>query len=232
MGTVLVTGADRGIGQALCLELHKRGQTVIAACLEDSPMLAGLGIRVERHVDVTSDTAVKSLATRLAGARLDVLINNAGVLRDGRLGALDFADLRSQFEVNALGPLRVTEALLPCLGPGSKVAIITSRVGSLTDNTSGGLYGYRMSKAAANMAGVSLARDLKERGIAVILLHPGMVRTQLTQGMEGTFIEPEEAARGLLGRIDELTLESTGSFRHANGEFLPWYLEYGNVQEN
>ncbi|HXG22824.1 MAG TPA: SDR family oxidoreductase [Methylomirabilota bacterium] len=222
MGTVLVTGADRGIGQALCLELHKRGQTVIAACLEDSPMLAGLGIRVERHVDVTSDTAVKSLATRLAGARLDVLINNAGVLRDGRLGALDFADLRSQFEVNALGPLRVTEALLPCLGPGSKVAIITSRVGSLTDNTSGGLYGYRMSKAAANMAGVSLARDLKERGIAVILLHPGMVRTQLTQGMEGTFIEPEEAARGLLGRIDELTLESTGSFRHANGEFLPW----------
>ncbi len=171
---------------------------------------------------MTSDTAVKSLATRLAGARLDVLINNAGVLRDGRLGALDFADLRSQFEVNALGPLRVTEALLPCLGPGSKVAIITSRVGSLTDNTSGGLYGYRMSKAAANMAGVSLARDLKERGIAVILLHPGMVRTQLTQGMEGTFIEPEEAARGLLGRIDELTLESTGSFRHANGEFLPW----------
>ena len=222
MGTVLVTGADRGIGQALCLELHKRGQTVIAACLEDSAVLAGLGMRVERHVDVTSDAAVKSLATRLAGTRLDVLINNAGVLRDGGLGALDFADLRRQFEVNALGPLRVTEALLPCLGPGSKVGIITSRVGSLTDNTSGGLYGYRMSKAAANMAGVSLACDLKGRGIAVILLHPGMVRTQLTQGTEGTFIEPEEAAQGLLARIDELTLESTGSFRHANGQLLPW----------
>jgi NAD(P)-dependent dehydrogenase (short-subunit alcohol dehydrogenase family) len=222
MGTVLVTGADRGIGQALCLELQKRGHTVIAACLADSPVLAGLGMRVERHVDVTSDAAVKSLAARLAGTRLDVLINNAGVLRDGGLGSLDFADLRRQFEVNALGPLRVTEALLPCLGPGSKVGIITSRVGSLTDNTSGGLYGYRMSKAAANMAGVSLARDLKGRGIAVILLHPGMVRTQLTQGTEGTFIEPEEAAQGLLARIDELTLESTGSFRHANGQVLPW----------
>ena len=222
MGTVLVTGADRGIGQALCLQLHRRGQTVIAACLEDSPMLTGLGIRVERQVDVTSDTAVKSLATRLAGTRLDILISNAGVLRDGGLGALDFADLRRQFEINALGPLRVTEALLPCLGPGSKVGIITSRVGSLTDNTSGGLYGYRMSKAAANMAGVSLARDLKGRGIAVILLHPGMVRTELTKGREGTFIEPEEAAQGLLARIEELTLESTGSFRHANGEFLPW----------
>jgi NAD(P)-dependent dehydrogenase (short-subunit alcohol dehydrogenase family) len=222
MGTVLVTGADRGIGQALCLELQRRGHTVIAACLADSPLLAGLGMHVERQIDVTSDTAVKSLAARLTGTRLDILINNAGVLRDGGLGALDFADLRRQFEINALGPLRVTEALLPCLGPGSKVGIITSRVGSLTDNTSGGLYGYRMSKAAANMAGVSLAHDLKGRGIAVILLHPGMVRTQLTQGTAGPFIEPEEAARGLLARIDELTLESTGSFRHANGEALPW----------
>jgi NAD(P)-dependent dehydrogenase (short-subunit alcohol dehydrogenase family) len=222
MGIVLVTGADRGIGQALCLQLHKRGEHVIAACLGDSPLLEGLGLRVERQVDVTSETAVKNLAARLAGTRLDVLLNNAGVLRDDGLGALDFTDLRYQFEVNALGPLRVTEALLPCLGPGSKVAIITSRVGSLTDNTSGGLYGYRMSKAAANMAGVSLARDLKERGIAVILLHPGMVRTGLTQGMAGELIEPEEAARGLLARIDELILESTGSFRHANGAWLPW----------
>src|SRR5215510_1681411 len=222
MATFLVTGADRGIGQALCLQLHGRGENVIAACLGDSPLLAGLGIRVERNVDVTSDAAVKGLAARLARVRLDVLISNAGVLRDGGLGALDFADLRNQFEVNALGPLRVTEALLPCLGPGSKVGIITSRVGSLTDNTSGGLYGYRMSKAAANMAGVSLARDLKGRGIAVILLHPGMVRTELTKGTVGQFIEPEEAARGLIARIDELTLESTGSFRHANGDFLPW----------
>jgi NAD(P)-dependent dehydrogenase (short-subunit alcohol dehydrogenase family) len=222
MGTVLVTGADRGIGQALCLQLHKRGENVIAACLGNSPLLEGLGLRVERQIDVTSEAAVKNLAAHLAGTRLDVLLNNAGVLRDGGLGVLDFADLRRQVEVNALGPLRVTEALLPCLGPGSKVAIITSRVGSLTDNTSGGLYGYRMSKAAANMAGVSLARDLKGRGIAVILLHPGMVRTELTKGMGGEFIEPEEAARGLLARIDELTLESTGSFRHANGELLPW----------
>ncbi|MBI3800973.1 MAG: SDR family NAD(P)-dependent oxidoreductase, partial [Deltaproteobacteria bacterium] len=102
MGTVLVTGADRGIGQALCLQLHKRGETVIAACLEDSPLLAGLGMRVERQVDVTSDAAVKSLATRLAGTRLDILLSNAGVLREGGLGALDFADLRGQFEINAL----------------------------------------------------------------------------------------------------------------------------------
>ncbi len=222
MGTFLVTGADRGIGQALCVQLQSRGERVIATCLGDSPFLERLGVQVERNIDVTSDAAVKGLAARLQGTPLDVLLSNAGVLRDGGLGELDFADLRRQFEINALGPLRVTEALLPCLGPGSKVAIITSRVGSLTDNSSGGLYGYRMSKAAANMAGVSLARDLKERGIAVILLHPGMVHTELTKGMVGEFIEPEEAARGLLARIDELTLETTGSFRHANGDFLPW----------
>jgi len=222
MGTFLVTGADRGIGQALCVQLHSRGERVIAACLGDSPLLESLGVQVERNIDVTSDAAVKGLATRLQGTPLDVLLSNAGVLREGGLGALDFVDLRRQFEINALGPLRVTEALLPGLRPGSKVAIITSRVGSLTDNSSGGLYGYRMSKAAANMAGVSLAHDLKKRGIAVILLHPGMVRTELTKGMAGEFIEPEEAARGLLTRIEELTLETTGSFRHANGDFLPW----------
>ena len=222
MGTFLVTGADRGIGQAVCVRLQSRGERVIAACLGDSPFLERIGVQVERNIDVTSDAAVTGLAIRLQGTPLDVLLSNAGVLRDGGLGELDFGDLRRQFEINALGPLRVTEALLPCLRAGSKVAIITSRVGSLTDNSSGGLYGYRMSKAAANMAGVSLAHDLKERGIAVILLHPGMVRTELTKGMVGEFIEPEEAARGLLTRIDELTLETTGSFRHANGDFLPW----------
>ena len=160
MGTFLVTGADRGIGQALCVQLQSRGERVIAACLGDSPFLERLGVQVERNIDVTSDVAVKGLATRLQGTPLDVLLSNAGVLRDGGLGELDFGDLRRQFEINALGPLRVTETLLPCLKPGSKVAIITSRVGSLTDNNSGGLYGYRMSKAAANMAGVSLAHDL------------------------------------------------------------------------
>src|SRR5262245_48159812 len=126
MGTWLVTGADRGIGQALCVHLHHRGERVIAACLKDSPLLEHLGVQVERNIDVTSDVAVKGLAARLQETPLDVLLSNAGVLGEGGLGALDFADLRRQFEVNALGPLRVTEALLPCLNSGSKVAIITS----------------------------------------------------------------------------------------------------------
>jgi len=115
----------------------------------------------------------------------------------------------------------VTSALLPRLGPGAKVALVTSRMGSIDDNSSGGAYGYRMSKAALNMAGKSLSADLRGRGIAVAILHPGMVNTDMIGGHGGQ-VEPAEAARGLLARIDELTLETSGGFWHANGQQLPW----------
>jgi NAD(P)-dependent dehydrogenase (short-subunit alcohol dehydrogenase family) len=135
------------------------------------------------------------------------------------LGSLDFVSIERQFRVNALGPLRVTEALLACLSAASKVGILTSRMGSIEDNTSGGYYGYRMSKAAVNMAGMSLARDLKERGIAVALLHPGMVATEMTGGRG---IPPEQSAASLIRRMDALDISTTGSFWHAEGEPLPW----------
>jgi NAD(P)-dependent dehydrogenase (short-subunit alcohol dehydrogenase family) len=133
---------------------------------------------------------------------------------------MNFQGIEQQFAINALGPLRVTTALLPLLHDGSKVVIITSRMGSIADNGSGGYYGYRMSKAAVNAAGVSLAHDLRGRGIAVALLHPGMVATEMT-GKNG--ISPEEAVRGIVQRIDALTLETSGRFTHAGtGEQLPW----------
>jgi NAD(P)-dependent dehydrogenase (short-subunit alcohol dehydrogenase family) len=126
----------------------------------------------------------------------------------------------AQIELNAIAPLFLTRALAPRMHAGAKVALITSRMGSIGDNGSGGYYGYRMSKAALNAAGVSLAHDLKPRGVAVVILHPGSVRTAMTGG-RGT-IEPEESVRGLLRRIDELRLETTGRFLHQNGEILPW----------
>jgi NAD(P)-dependent dehydrogenase (short-subunit alcohol dehydrogenase family) len=113
----------------------------------------------------------------------------------------------------------MSQALLGNLRSGSKLALITSRMGSIDDNSSGGYYGYRMSKTALNMAGRSLAIDLQPRGIAVAILHPGMVATRMV-GFSG--IAPAEAARGLLARIDALTLTSSGNFWHANGEALPW----------
>lgn len=220
MGQTLVTGANRGIGLELCKQLKARGTDVIAVCRKSTPELEALGVRIEAGVDVSDAGSVRELATRLKGASLDLLINNAGILRGENFDSLDFDGIAEQFEVNALGPLRVTAALTPLLGKDAKVAIITSRMGSIADNGSGGYYGYRMSKAAVNAAGVSLAHDLKGRGIAVALLHPGMVATEMT-GKHG--IPAEESVRGLLARIDELTLAKSGKFFHAGtGEELPW----------
>lgn len=220
MGQTLVTGANRGIGLELCKQLKARGADVIAVCRKSTPELEALGVRIEAGVDVSDAGSVRELATRLKGVSLDLLINNAGILRGENFDSLDFDGIAEQFEVNALGPLRVTAALAPLLGKDAKVAIITSRMGSIADNGSGGYYGYRMSKAAVNAAGVSLAHDLKGRGIAVALLHPGMVATEMT-GRHG--IPAEESVRGLLARIDELTLAKSGKFFHAGtGEELPW----------
>ena len=129
--------------------------------------------------------------------------------------------MRRQFEVNALAPLRLTQALLGQLQAGSKLILMTSRMGSIDDNSSGGSYGYRMSKVALNMAGRSLAIDLRPRGIAVAILHPGLVRTRMVN-FNAQGISPEQAVRGLLQRIDALTMETSGTFWHANGDVLPW----------
>jgi len=218
--TTLVTGANRGIGLELTRIYTARGHQVIAACRATSPALDDLNVQVEAGVDVTSAEAVDALAKRLRGRALDLLVLNAGVLHRETLDAMDFDSIRHQFDVNALGPLRIVHALQASLGEGSKIAIITSRMGSITDNSSGARYGYRMSKAAVNMAGVSLSHDLRPRGVSVGLLHPGFVRTEMTGG-NGNW-NADEAARALTERIDELNLDRSGSFRHANGEALPW----------
>lgn len=220
MARVLVTGANRGIGLELVRQLANRGDEVVAACRRASAELKSLGVTVIEGVDVGDDGVGELLANRLQDLHLDIVINNAGILTRESLDDLDWDRMRRQFEINALGPLRVTSALLQNLGAGSKVAIITSRMGSIEDNTSGSRYGYRMSKAAVNMAGRSLSHDLRERGIAVVILHPGFVRTEMTGG-EGLIDAPESAA-GLIQRIDALTLDSSGTFWHANGESLPW----------
>lgn len=218
--TILITGANRGIGLAFVREYLRRGERVIAVCRQNSKELQESGAEVLAGIDVSDPISIINLQQQLEGVSLDVLINNAGILKDERLGSIDYETVLEQFQVNALGPLRVTEALLPNLRKGSKVALITSRMGSIADNTSGGRYGYRMSKAALNMAGMSLARDLQPHGIAVAILHPGYVQTAMV-GFGGD-ISPEQAAARLIKRIDELDLERSGIFSHSNGEELPW----------
>ena len=219
MTVSLVTGASRGIGLELCRQLRRRGDVVIAVCRRASDGLRSLDCRIVEGVEVTDDESVARLAAGMRGERLDLLVNNAGILSIETLDDLDFGRMSREFEVNALGPLRVTRALLPNLGRGSKVVIVTSRMGSIADNGSGGYYGYRMSKAAVNMAGASLARDLAGRGITVLMLHPGMVATEMT-GAHG--IPVAESAQNLIARIEQLGPAASGSFHHANGEPLPW----------
>lgn len=221
MATYLITGANRGIGYEYCRQLRAREETVIAVCRTASEELQQLGIQIEADIDITSDASVADLRNRLGDRAIDVLIHNAGILKRVTLEELDFDSIRQQFEVNALGALRVTQALLPNLKAGSKLVLMTSRMGSIGDNTSGSSYGYRMSKVALSMAGKSLAHDLKPSGIAVAILHPGLVQTRMT-GFTAGGITPEASVKGLLTRIDQLTLENTGTFWHANGEVLPW----------
>ena len=217
--TYLVTGTNRGIGLEYCRQLKE--EEVIAVCRSPSKELEALGVRIESDVDLTSPQAVESLVERLDGKKIDVLINNAGIVERISLDNLDFDSIRKQFEVNAIAPLRLTAALLPNLSSGSKVALMTSRMGSIDDNTSGGSYGYRMSKVALSMAGKSLAIDLKPKGIAVAILHPGLVQTRMTD-FNKSGITTETSVKGLLARIEELNLNNTGTFWHAKGEVLPW----------
>ena len=219
MTTTLITGANRGIGLEMTRQLAARGDTVIAVCRRASPELAGLGVEIIEGVDVGSDDSVSELARQLEGRPLDRLVNNAGILQRTALDNLDWDAMLRQFEINSIGPLRVTTALRANLARGSKVFIVTSRMGSIEDNTSGGSYGYRMSKAAVNMAGKSLSVDLKDEGIGVFLLHPGWVSTDMTGG---TGIDVQESAAGLINTMDRLGLEETGTFWHQEGYALPW----------
>jgi NAD(P)-dependent dehydrogenase (short-subunit alcohol dehydrogenase family) len=223
MATYLITGANRGIGLSLARQLRERGETVIGVCRNSSEALEASGAEVIAGVDVSDAAAVSSLAARLAGRSLDGLVLNAGIFSNETLDALDaeaFARIQRQFEVNTLGPLRVAAALQGNLASGAKIGIITSRMGSVADNGSGAYYGYRASKAAVNAIGKSLARDLAPRGIAVFLLHPGMVATDMLGGHGD--ITPDEAAANLIARLDSLGLADSGSFWHANGTPLPW----------
>lgn len=221
MATYLVTGANRGIGYEFCRQLKARGENVIAVCRAVSGELKALGIQIEDGIDITSDASVTQLRDRLQGIPIDVLINNAAIIERVTLENLDFDSIREQFEVNALGALRVTHTFLPNLKAGAKVVMMTSRMGSIADNTSGGSYGYRMSKVALSMAGRSLAHDLKPLGIAIAILHPGLVQTRMTNFI-ASGITPEVSVQGLLARIEHLSLENTGTFWHSNGEVLPW----------
>jgi NAD(P)-dependent dehydrogenase (short-subunit alcohol dehydrogenase family) len=228
--TYLITGANRGIGLELATQLLQAGETVIATARspKDSPELANLQKTYPKlcsvfQLDVTSEESVKSLQHELEKlAKIDVLINNAGVMldSDGGLKDLSVADLQNSFVTNTLGPIRVTQALLGLLQESSKpiVVNITSMMGSITDNTSGGSYGYRMSKAALNMFAKGLSLEHPE--LTVLNLHPGWVQTDM--GGSDAQISTAESAKGLLKVIQSADKQKSGHFYNFKGQELPW----------
>ena len=218
--TIVITGANRGIGLALARQWKARGDRVLAVCRQASTELLDSGVEVIDGVDVSTADGVSNLTSALGDTRVDLLYNNAGIMLSETVDDMNYEQILHQFEVNTLGPLRVTMALLSNLHAGSKVGLMTSRMGSIADNTSGKKYGYRISKAGLNAAGKSLALDLHDRGIAVAILHPGWVQTDMT-GHSGN-LTVEEAAANLIARMDELNMENSGTFWHSDGSVLPW----------
>ncbi len=223
MKNVVITGANRGIGFELAKLYALKGYAVTGICRDTSVELEDIAEQVISGIDLTATKAIEavgSLVEQLIDGPVHILINNAGIFSNETLDDLNLARIRQQFEVNAIIPLQIAHALLPLMEGGSKIANITSRMGSMGDNGSGGYYGYRASKAALNAFGKSLAVDLKDRGIAVAQIHPGFVQTRMVN-FQGE-ITPEQAASGIMARIAQLDMSNTGSFWHSNGQELPW----------
>ena len=232
MRNVFVTGANRGIGLELVRQLLERGDRVFAACRspELAPDLNSLQVDyadtlIVLPLDVTNASAIEHAVTMVKGFTqgLDILFNNAGV-GGGReaLGQIKEADLMETYRVNAVAPLMIAQAMLPLLERGDRPVIVnvTSRMGSVADNSSGGSYAYRASKAALNILNKSLSIDLTGKGIISIVIHPGWVQTDM--GGRAAPLLVRESAEGILRVVDALCWENTGSFLDWQGEVIPW----------
>jgi NAD(P)-dependent dehydrogenase (short-subunit alcohol dehydrogenase family) len=226
----VVTGANRGLGLEFTRQLAARGD-LVEACARDPEQSAKLrelaaasGDRVRVHTcDVADDASVRALARSLGDVAVDVLVNNAGVMgKMQSLTELDLADVANTFSVNALGPIRVTRALLQHLlrSKTRRVAHVTSGMASIADNSSGGGYGYRMSKAALNMMNRSLSVDYADRGFTCVVINPGWVKTDM--GGSGAPTPVKESIEKMLARIDALTPADNGSFVDYKGGTYPW----------
>lgn len=216
---VVITGGNRGIGLALTKKFLGEGHNVTVLCRTSSSELDETEAKVVTNIDVTDEKSLEGAVSKIEG-NVDILISNAGVLIGDSFESFDFGDLQKQVEVNTFGPLKLARAFSSKLTLGSKYGIITSRMGSISDNTSGGQYGYRLSKAAANAVGKSLAEDFRSQEVTVLLLHPGYVKTDMTGGRG--LIETTESADGLFRLLIEKSLSQTGTFWHTSGEELPW----------
>ncbi len=231
MSTVLITGANRGLGLEFCRQYAEQGAQVIAICrnpesAETLQALAGRFANLEVYaLDVADFCQIEMFSKQLAGSSIDVLINNAGIYgdnADSRFGQLNYDDWLRTLTVNTMAPVKMAEAFLPHLlkGQSKLIVAVSSLMGSMTDNTSGGSLMYRSSKAALNAAMKSLSIDLQVKNIGVLILHPGWVRTDM--GGPNGLIDVEESVSGMRRCIDSFDMTDTGCFIRYDGNRLPW----------
>lgn len=221
---VLITGANRGLGLEFARQYAGAGWRVIGTARrpDAATELVNLGVEVVQ-LDVTDLASVTRLARVLDGRPIDVLVNNAGIFPMATtVPEIDFDDVLRTLDVNTVGPMRVTQALLPNLRLGSekKIINITSNLGSIADNTDGRFYGYRESKAALNMFTRSLAAELRGEGFTCIVMNPGWVQTDM--GGPNAPLEAPESIAGIRAVIDRLTPADSGTFWTHEGQQLPW----------
>ncbi|MCB9763605.1 MAG: SDR family oxidoreductase [Alphaproteobacteria bacterium] len=225
----LVTGAGRGLGLEFARQLAARGATVFGTVRRDGEALDALGVTALR-LDVADPASIAAFATDLAARvdRVDLLINNAGInsrgvpegQRNVRWGALEPEGILRMVQVNAVGPVLVTQALAPLLKPGARVLSISSWLGSIQRKTSGGNYGYCASKTTLNMLARAMAFDLAEQGVISVVANPGWVRTDM--GGARAALTPDQSVSGLLALVDQLTPAHTGGFYQWDGTEHPW----------
>lgn len=220
----LVTGANRGLGLELARQLQGKGYLVIGTARkpEKADELRALGVQIEQ-LDVTDGDSVKALAGRLGDTHVDLLINNAGIFpHNNSIETFDFDGAENAFKVNSLGPMRVTQALLPQLrrSTGKTIVQVSSLMGSIEANTRGTSYEYRASKTAINSFNKTLSVELGPEGFTCVVVHPGWVQTDM--GGPNAHLTPEESIRGLVGVIENLSTEDNGRFFNYDGEPIPW----------
>ena len=229
--TILITGANRGIGFELTQQYAEAGWRVIACCREPDKAQELDGVRSDHgeqvsihRLDVTNSEPIKALVTSMEDTPIDILLNNAGIYgqRDDSLGNIDEDKWLETFRVNTIAPIKVMEAFIDVVAASKRkvFASITSKMGSVADNTSGGSYVYRSSKAALNAAMKSAANDLEGRGISVVVIHPGWVRTDM--GGPSGLLSVEQSAKSIRELLGRVSIEDTGKFFNYDGTVIPW----------
>jgi len=227
MPTLLVTGANRGLGLEFVRQYAADGWRVLACCrtLEGAVALRDVEGQVETYIlDVANFSAIENLAADLNGQTIDVLLNNAGIYgsKSSLFGSVSYDEWMKVLHIDTMAPLKMAESFVGHVMESDlkKIVTVSSKMGSIADNGSGGSYVYRSSKSAVNAVMKSMANDLRPMGVACAVLHPGWVQTDM--GGPNALISAEESVRGMKGVIDGLDLSETGKFFNYDGNEIPW----------